>query len=315
MNHFISSEQLTHPQLEDFFISADTMRALDHGSPADRRELATRYLGRQLISLFYEPSTRTRLSFELAATKLGMGVVSTENAREFSSATKGETLEDTIRVLDEYNADLLVMRHHETGAAARAVATNPRMRIINVGDGKGEHPTQALLDTYTIHSDHGRLDNLNIVLGGDLRQGRTARSLAKVLATYPGNRFTFVTAPGFEMGDDIKTFITEHDLAWQETADMHSAVKEADIVYWTRLQRERLEHSEPVQDAAFIIDQTVLDCMNSDATILHPLPRVNEIAAEVDSDSRARYFRQAGNGLYVRMALIDYLLTEHGERL
>lgn len=290
-------------------MSADRFRALDHGTLAERRELATRHTGRQLISLFYEPSTRTRLSFELAAAKLGIGIVSTENAREFSSASKGETLEDTIRVLDEYHADILVMRHHETGAAARAVALNPAIRLINAGDGKGEHPTQALLDTYTIYSEQQRLDNLNIVLGGDLRQGRTARSLAKVLSLYPGNTFTFTAAPGFEMSDDIKGFITEHGLEWRETADIHDAVKDADVVYWTRLQRERLEKGELVQDEQFVIDQSVLDVMKPTATILHPLPRITEITKEVDADPRAIYFRQAGNGLYVRMALLDYLLT------
>ncbi len=291
-------------------MSADNFRALDHGTPAERRELATRHVGRQLISLFYEPSTRTRLSFELAAAKLGIGIVSTENAREFSSAAKDETLEDTIRVLDEYHADLLVMRHHETGAAARAVALDPTMRIINAGDGKGEHPTQALLDAYTIYSNHKRLDNLNIVLGGDLRQGRTARSLAKVLSLYPGNTFTFTAANEFEMNDDIKQFITEHGLKWRETTDIHDAVKEADVVYWTRLQRERLEEGELVQDDQFVIDQSILDAMKPTASILHPLPRVTEIAKEVDNDPRAIYFRQAGNGLYARMALLDRMLTD-----
>lgn len=310
MKHFISSEQLTRPLLEDFFISADTFRELDHGSLAERQALAKRHTGQQLISLFYEPSTRTRLSFELAATKLGMGVVSTENAREFSSAAKGETLEDTIHVLDEYHADILVMRHHETGAAARAVAVDPNLHIVNAGDGKGEHPTQALLDAYTIYSDHQRLDGLDIVLGGDLRQGRTARSLAKVLSMYPGNTFTFVAAPGFEMSDDIKQFIDEHGLKWHETTDIHAAVKAADVVYWTRLQRERLEEGEMAQDQEFTIDQAVLDSMRKTATILHPLPRISEIATEVDADSRARYFRQAGNGLYVRMALLDFSLSQ-----
>ena len=291
-------------------MSADTFRALDHGTLAERRELANRHTGRQLISLFYEPSTRTRLSFELAASKLGIGIVSTENAREFSSATKGETLEDTIHVLDEYNADLLVMRHHETGAAARAAAVNPHIRIINAGDGKGEHPTQALLDAYTIYGNHGRLDNLNIVLGGDLRQGRTARSLVKVLSLYPGNTFTFTAATGFEMNDDIKAFITEHGLEWRETTDINDAVKEADVVYWTRLQRERLEEGEPVQDEQFVIDQSILDIMKPTASILHPLPRITEIAKDVDNDPRAIYFRQAGNGLYARMALLDLLLSQ-----
>lgn len=311
MEHILSAEQFTRPQLEDFFISANEMRRLDHGSLEDRRNLASRHIGRQLISLFYEPSTRTRLSFELAATKLGIGYVSTENAREFSSAAKGETLEDTIRVLGEYHADILVMRHHETGAAARAAAVAPEhMSIVNAGDGKGEHPTQALLDAYTIHSHLGRLSNATIALGGDLRHGRTARSLTKLLARYPYNHFTFVSAPGFEMGDDVKDYISEAGASWHETSNVGEAVADADVVYWTRLQRERLDTHEMAQDAELILDRTVLDIMKQQAIIMHPLPRVGEITTEVDSDPRAQYFRQAGNGLYARMALLDHLLSQ-----
>ena len=262
-----------------------------------------------MISLFYEPSTRTRVSFESGAVKMGIGVVSTENAGEFSSAAKGETLEDTIRVLGEYNVDLLVMRHHETGAAARAAAVAPsHMSVINAGDGKGEHPTQALLDAYTIREHLDRLSDANIVLGGDLRNGRTARSLAKLLARYPGNEFTFVSTPGFEMGDDIKDFLDDHGARWSETSDVHAAAEDADVMYWTRLQRERLEGEGATQEQSLIIDQSVLDVMNPKAVIMHPLPRVGEITPDVDDDPRAQYFRQAGNGLYVRMALLDYLL-------
>lgn len=310
MRHILSSEEFSRPQLEDFFISAETMRAIDHAHEGARRELAHRHIGRQLISLFYEPSTRTRLSFELAATKLGIGYVSTENAREFSSAAKGETLEDTIRVLGEYHADLLVMRHHETGAAARAAAVAPtHMSVVNAGDGKGEHPTQALLDAYTIYEQKHTLEGLNVTFGGDLRQGRTARSLAKLLASYPENHFVFASAPGFEMSDDIKRYIETRGVSWNETTDTHEAVAQADVIYWTRLQRERLESHESAQDTHLIIDQSALNIMQPKAIIMHPLPRVNEITSEVDVDPRAQYFRQAGNGLYLRMALLDSLLA------
>lgn len=311
MTHILSAEQFTRPQLEDFFISANRMRALDEGSLKDRRKLASRHIGRQLISLFYEPSTRTRISFELAAVKEGMGYVSTESAREFSSASKGETLEDTIRVLGEYNADVLVLRHHETGAAARAADAAPEhMAIINAGDGKGEHPTQALLDAYTINSHLGQLSGANIVLGGDLRQGRTARSLTKLLSRYPDNTFTFVSTPGFEMADDVKEFVEAEGATWRETDDVHAAVKDADVVYWTRLQRERLDSGAKAQDTEFVIDQSVLNVMNKNAIIMHPLPRVGEILKEVDADPRAQYFQQAGNGLYLRMALLDSVLSQ-----
>lgn len=308
MHNIISAEQFTRPQLEDLFVSADIMREADHGNRTQWRELASRHIGRQLISLFYEPSTRTRLSFELAATKLGIGYVSTENAREFSSAAKGETLEDTIRVLGEYNADILVMRHHETGAAARAAAVAPdHMSIINAGDGKGEHPTQALLDAYTIRNHLGQLSDAHIVLGGDLRNGRTARSLVKLLSHYPDNEFTFVSTPNFQMGEDIKQHLDERALAWRETTDVHAAVEDADVVYWTRLQRERLDGAI-TQEQSLIIDTSVTAAMDPDAIIMHPLPRVGEITTDVDDDPRAQYFRQAGNGLYIRMALLDHLL-------
>ncbi len=318
MKHLISAEQFTQENLSYFFMSAQEMREHDMGYTRDgllsasRRKLAERHIGRQMVSLFYEPSTRTRGSFELAGAKLGMGLFSTENAREFSSASKGETLEDTIRVLNEYHADVLVMRHHETGAAERAAAVAAdHMQVINAGDGKGEHPTQALLDAYTIYEQQGRLDNLNLVLGGDLRQGRTVRSLARVAALYPGNHLTFVSTPEFQMGDDIKAFLDTTDTTYSETDEVHDAVRDADVVYWTRLQKERLDPTnDPEQIKEFVIDRSVLDAMNPDAIIMHPLPRVGEITPDVDDDPRATYFRQAGNGLYIRMALLSYFLRD-----
>jgi aspartate carbamoyltransferase catalytic subunit len=318
MKHLVSAEQFTQDNLGYFFAKATEMREHDTGYTRDgllsasRNKLAQRHMGRQMVSLFYEPSTRTRGSFELAGAKLGMGLFSTKNAREFSSASKGETLEDTIRVLNEYHADALIMRHHETGAAARAAAVAAEhMHVINAGDGKGEHPTQALLDAYTIHEHFDRLDHLNLVMGGDLRQGRTVRSLARVAALYPGNHITFVSTPEFQMGGDIKTFLDTTNTTYSETDEVHDAVGDADVVYWTRLQKERLEQgSDPEQIKEFVIDQSVLDVMNNDAIIMHPLPRVGEITTEVDNDPRAKYFRQAGNGLYVRMALLDYFLRD-----
>ena len=308
MEHIISIDQINKEKLAGIFDSADEMRRKDNGTYLDRKNLASRYIGRQMVSLFYEPSTRTRLSFELAGAKLGMGVVSTENAREFSSNAKGETLEDTIRVLNEYHFDTLVMRHHETGAAKRAaeVATMP---ILNAGDGKGEHPTQAILDAYTINEYFDGMDNLNIVIGGDLKNGRTARSLARLAALYSGNKITFVSTPEFQMDDDVKQYLDSKNIFHKETDDMNHAVKDADVVYWTRLQKERIEGAI-VQDQQFVIDRSVLDNMWQDTIIMHPLPRVGEITTDVDDDQRARYFRQAGNGLYVRMALLDHILEQ-----
>lgn len=274
-----------------------------------KRDLASRYIGSKLCNLFYEPSTRTRLSFGIAADNFGIRVQGTENAREFSSAAKGETLEDTIRVINEYGVDIIVLRHHETGAAAQAAAAS-EATIINAGDGQGEHPTQALLDAYTIQHRQGRLDNLHTVMGGDLKHGRTARSLAKLLSKYPNNRMSFVSVPELQMSEDIKVRLEEDGTSYHETVDMYEAFRDADVVYWTRLQTERLEHPEAVPGGGFIINSSALEVLPDSSIIMHPLPRVGEIDPLVDSDPRAQYFEQAGNGLYIRMALIDRILSK-----
>lgn len=314
INHVLTAGQFSQEMLESLFATANEFKG--QASDIDmRRELASRYAGRQLCSLFYEPSTRTRLSFETAAVKLGMGVVSTENAREFSSAAKGETIEDTVRVLNEYGYDAIVLRHHETGSAARAAAVS-NVPIINAGDGKGEHPTQALLDAYTIHENHGRLDGLKVVMGGDLKHGRTVRSLSQLLSGFPGNHLTFVTVPELQIGDDIKQLLAAHGTTYEETEVVSDAFKDADVVYWTRLQKERLEGGQSKEQLAktigrFSIRPKEMSLLPEHAIVMHPLPRVDEISPLVDDDKRAVYFRQAGNGLYVRMALLDAVLNQN----
>lgn len=305
--HTLDVNQFTPAQLEKLFAHADELRA-QASDEQGRRTLASRHQGRQLCSLFYEPSTRTRLSFETAAAKLGMGVVSTENAREFSSAAKGETIEDTMRVLNQYDYSVIVMRHHETGAAVRAAKVS-KIPIVNAGDGKGEHPTQALLDAYTIHRKFGRLNNLRVVMGGDLANGRTVRSLAQLLAKYKGNHIVFVSIPELKIGDDIKAILKKSGTTFEETDNMKTAFKDADVVYWTRLQKERLTHPEAIPKGGFVIDKSSLKALPKHAIVMHPLPRIDEIEANVDDDPRAHYFEQAGNGLYIRMALIDQILT------
>lgn len=306
MNHIISADEFSRPDIAELFEATNQLREQSLDAEG-RRELAQAYIGYQVCSLFYEPSTRTRLSFEAASAKMGMGIVSTESASEFSSAVKGETIEDTMRVLDEYDFAAIVMRHDQTGAAKRA-ADVVRTPLINAGDGKGEHPTQALLDLYTIDQYAGRLDGLTVVIGGDLARGRTARSLAKLLAKYDKNRLIFLSEPGFEMGDDIKEVVASSNNDYEETTSLGNALSEADIVYWTRMQKERpMDKSGQVglqQASSFIIDKTALDIMPEHAIVMHPLPKVDEITADVDSDPRAWYFKQAGNGLYVRMALL-----------
>ncbi len=303
MNHVLSARQFSVDELTNLFKLADEMQKAMQ-TRAKRKAMAERYKGCQLATLFYEPSTRTRLSFESAAQRLGLGVISTENASEFSSAAKGETIEDTIRTIAGY-ADLIVMRHKEEGAAAKAAAVSS-VPIINAGDGKGEHPTQALLDVYTVLKEKGRLDNLTIVAGGDLAHGRTVRSLVQMMALYTGNKICFISTPQLKIGDDIKKFLNQKKVEYKETDNL-DACKNADVVYWTRLQKERLEDASTT--SSFVIDKNTLKVLSKNAIIMHPLPRVGEITSDVDKDPRAAYFRQAENGLYVRMALIDTLLS------
>lgn len=300
MRHIVEVAQFERPWVESLFERANTLR--------DPAEAAGLLAGHVLATLFYEPSTRTRLSFESAMLRLGGQVISTENAREFSSAIKGETVEDTIRIVAGY-ADGIVIRHHEQGAAARAARVSP-VPVINGGDGPGEHPTQALLDLYTIHHELGTFDGLTVALVGDLRYGRAARSLARLLAMSRGTRLLFVAPPAVPMGDDVKASLDARAVPWQDLQDLDAALAQADVVYQTRIQRERFATPEEARAAEghYLIGPESMQRMRDEAILLHPLPRVDEIAPEVDADPRAAYFRQARNGVYVRMALLHDLL-------
>ncbi len=280
----------------------------------EMEEVVSRYgsniLNRRIMAtLFYEPSTRTRLSFEAAMRRLGGGVVTTESATEFSSAAKGETLEDTIRIVEGYS-DVIVLRHFESGAAKRAadVASVP---ILSAGDGPGQHPTQALLDVYTIKKEIGRLDGIKMAMVGDLANGRTVRSLAYLMTKYADVKLYFVAPDVVRMKDDIKEYLTRSGVWFEERKDLMSVVKEVDVVYQTRIQRERFgDRTEDYEKArgSYIIDASVMEALPQHARVMHPLPRVDEIDPEVDSDPRAAYFRQAHNGLYIRMALLQMVL-------
>lgn len=304
MKHILSARQFDQAELEEVFERTDHIR---NEQAINKRELAQRHLGEVVATVFYEPSTRTRLSHEAAAARVGASYISTENAGEFSSAIKGETLEDTIRTIGSY-ADIIVMRHPEIGAADRA-ATVSEVPIINAGDGKGEHPTQALLDMYTIKKHKNRIHDLEVVIGGDLAHGRTVRSLAMMLSLYDANRITFVSTQELQIGNDIKKHLEVTGTEYYETDDIYKALHAADIVYWTRLQKERIK--DPMLGSSFVIDQAALQAMTkADAAIMHPLPRVDEIAQSVDSDPRAVYLpQQVKNGMFVRMGLIDDLLS------
>ena len=302
LKHVIESQQFSRSLLEELFTQTDEIKREQH-------RFSGRLNGRVMAALFYEPSTRTRLSFEAAMLRLGGQTMGTDNAREFSSAAKGETLEDTIRIVSGY-ADVIVLRHNEEGAAKRAAAVST-VPIVNAGDGPGQHPTQALLDLYTIREELRRIDGIRIAMVGDLANGRTVRSLTYLLSKFKDLKIWFVAPPQVAMRDDLKTHLTEHNVPWVETEDLDSVLPEVDVVYQTRIQKERF--TDPDAYAAvkgiYKIDSRALGLMRKYAIVMHPLPRVDEIDPEVDADPRAAYFRQAHNGLQIRMALLDRLLS------
>lgn len=306
LRHVIRSQDFDPELLESLFSSADDHLA-SLGDPAAIAKLQALGRGRQVFTIFYEPSTRTRVSFEAAANNLGLRVVGTENARDFSSAIKGETIEDTIRVMGQYHPTAIIMRHYEEGAAARAAAASS-VPIINAGDGRGQHPTQAMLDVYTIRRELGRLDGLRVLIGGDLANGRTARSLVYLLSKFKDIHFVFVAPESLEMGEDIKDHLREHGISFTETKELEGELAAADVVYWTRVQKERLPDGVDYDKVAnkYRLGSEHLKLMKKRSIIMHPLPRVNEIKPEVDADPRAAYFRQAGYGLPLRMALLQW---------
>lgn len=304
LHHVIEAQQFELPTLAKLFEVTERMEKVVAGGGTSE------YHNRIMATLFYEPSTRTRFSFETAMHRLGGRVISTENAREFSSVSKGETLEDTIRIMNGYS-DVIVMRHNEVGAARRAAAVS-RVPVINAGDGAGQHPTQALLDLYTVRKEIGKIDGLRIAMVGDLAQGRTVRSLAYLLSKYRDVKMYFVAPPLLRMKEDILEHLREHNVWYAEEAELTRVLPEVDVVYQTRIQKERFGDRVADYEACrgvYVIDEACLKLMKPDAIIMHPLPRLDEIRMEVDHDHRAAYFRQAQNGLYVRMALLTLVLS------
>lgn len=258
--------------------------------------------GKILSTLFYEPSTRTRLSFEAAMLRLGGQVVSVAEAKS-SSASKGESLHDTIKTVEGY-ADVIVLRHPQIGAAEEAARSTDKP-IMNAGDGAGQHPTQSLLDFYTIQKEKGTIDGRTVVLAGDLKNGRTVHSLALLLADYDV-RFIFVSPQALRMPQEIVDRLKASGTDVQETEDLTEGLKSADVFYMTRIQKERfadLGEYDRLKDS-FVLSRRLLDQAKDGVVVMHPLPRVNEIAEDVDSYAGAAYFRQAANGVPVRMALL-----------
>lgn len=303
--HVLEAQQFSRDWLEnEFFPLVDEIKKMP------KRDGENALAGKEMISFFYEASTRTRLSFELAMRRLGGEVIfSTDHAKEFSSVAKGEIIEDTIRILCGYESDVIVLRTDEEGMAQRAAALS-MVPIINAGDGIGQHPTQALLDLFTIKEEIGLIAGTSIAMVGDLKRGRTVRSLTFLYAKYPDIKIYFVSPEAARIREDIRTYLKERDIWFQELYDLREVTPLVDVVYNTRAQTERgaviMKDGPP---SFCTVNREVLDLMKKDAIIMHPLPRVDEITADVDSDPRAAYFRQAKNGLYVRMALLKMILS------
>lgn len=258
--------------------------------------------GYVLGALFFEPSTRTRLSFETAMHRLGGSVVGFASAGVSSSA-KGESLADTIRTVDQY-VDVIAMRHPQIGSA-REAATVAVAPVINGGDGAGQHPTQALLDLFTIRAEQNHVDGNTIVLCGDLKYGRTVHAGVELYKHYDCKLF-LVAPEALQMPPDITARLREQGVKVEETTDLEAAMAEADVLYMTRIQKERFKDPADYEQlkGSYVLTRDMVERINPDLTILHPLPRVDEIATDVDGLSGAAYFRQARNGVYVRMALI-----------
>lgn len=275
--------------------------AADFEANPDQRLL----YGKVVASLFFEPSTRTRLSFESAINRLGGRVIGFSDSSA-TSVSKGETLHDTIKVISNY-CDMIVMRHPVEGAAryASQIASVP---VVNAGDGANQHPSQTLLDLYSIRKTQGSLDGVNIMMVGDLKYGRTVHSLLQALAHF-GASFTFVSPDELKMPVEYKTFLYDRGISYYETSDLMERIDRADILYMTRVQRERF--SDPMEyervKNAYILKPEMLAEVKESMKVLHPLPRVNEIEQAVDATKHAYYFEQTQNGVYARMAIMSYL--------
>jgi len=314
VKHIIDTRQFKDRKfLEGLFERSDEMRKLRSESG-----VTDKHRNKVVGGFFYQPSTRTRLSFQTAAQRIGANTVFTENARDFSSAVKGETLEHSLKATEEF-VDAIVLRHEKEGAALRA-AKAVRVPVINAGDGTNQHPTQALLDLYTLRDIYKRMDRLKVAFVGDVKHGRTVRSLAYLLAQLENNELTFVAPEELDLPASMRTYFRERGIEFRETDSVDAIINDVDALYVTRLQ---FEYEKEDVRARLLqkyrgcrVTKVQAEKMKDGAIIMHPLP-INtdksdgypEIDSDVDDHSRARYFRQSNNGLYVRMALLDVLLT------
>lgn len=288
------------------FTKDEILHILDVAKEFEKNREQNFLAGKVIACLFFEPSTRTRLSFEAAVNRLGARVIGFPDAKN-TSVTKGETLEDTIKIVSNY-VDMIVMRHPQEGAAAIAAGVSP-VPVVNAGDGSNQHPTQTLLDMYTIRQTQGRLDNLKINMVGDLKYGRTVHSLSEAMSDF-SPEFVFIAPDELKMPSKYLKFLDEKHIPYEETNSLEAHLNDCDILYMTRVQQERFPSKEDYDRVKNVYELTasMLSGVKPNMKILHPLPRITEIATDVDDTPYAYYFEQARNGMYVRMAVIAYLL-------
>lgn len=299
--HIISIPELSREELELIVETAGNLKK------EPRPELIK---NKVVASCFFEPSTRTRLSFETAIQRIGGDVIGFDNDGNTSLAKKGETLSDSVQVISSY-VDAFVMRHPQEGAARLASEFSNGVPVINAGDGANQHPTQTLLDLYTIAETQGRLDNLNVAFVGDLKYGRTVHSLTQALAKFNNIRFYFVAPDALAMPEYICEELDEAGIEYSLHTEMEAVIPELDILYMTRVQKERFDESEYAHiKSAYILTAALLECARENLKVLHPLPRVDEITTDVDKTPHAYYFQQAQNGVYARQALLALVLNE-----
>ena len=295
-NHLIDMDDYAVPHWNAIIeLAQDIIRRPE--SYSDKRR------GKIMATLFYEPSTRTQMSFQAAMIRLGGSIIGFDNPSN-SSVAKGENLKDTIKIVSSYS-DILVMRHTQEGSA-RAASLASDCPVINAGDGGHLHPTQTLTDLLTLKTELGRLDNLTVGLCGDLKYGRTVHSLLKALSCYPNNKFILISTDNLSLPSYIKDVLSARGCEFREVRTIDEVMPEIDMLYMTRIQRERFDSEEEYerQKDVYKLTPAKMRLAKKDMIVMHPLPRVNEIEVEVDDDPRAAYFRQALNGMYVRMALI-----------
>lgn len=288
------------------FSKDEILHILDVAKEFERNREQNFLAGKVIACLFFEPSTRTRLSFEAAINRLGAKVIGFSDTKN-TSVSKGETLEDTIKIVSNY-VDMIVMRHPNEGAAAIAASVSP-VPVVNAGDGSNQHPTQTLLDMYSIMQTQGHLDNLTINMVGDLKYGRTVHSLSEAMSDFNPS-YIFTAPEELKMPHKYIDMLKEKNIPFQETDSLEAHINDCDILYMTRVQQERFPSKEDydrVKDT-YILSASMLKNVKENMKILHPLPRVNEIHTDVDDTPYAYYFQQARNGMFVRMAVISYLL-------